>query len=712
MYPTRSLARRVALLVALVASGVAPSRAADDQSAAKEKELIAVLHSDAAGANKAIACKQLAIHGSGAAVPELAPLLADEHLASWARIALEAIPGPAPDEALRQALSALKGRLLIGTINSIGVRRDAAAVEPLAARLKDSDADVASAAAVALGHVGNDAATKTLRGSLATAPAGVRSAVAEGCILCAERLLANGKTKEATELYDEVRKADLPKPRILEATRGAILARKADGVPLLVEQLKSNDKGLFYIGLTTARELPGPEVADALAKELVGTTPERAALLLDALADRHDAQLPLAVLEAVKSGPKPVRIAAIGVVGRLGDAASLSTLLEIAAASDADLSAAAKSALAGLPGDKVNSEIAARLPNADGKTLPVLIELVGQRRIDATPALVKAVDNADPAIRGAALTALGETIGAKDLSVLVEQVVAPKETGDAQVAQQALRAACVRMPEREQCAAQLAAALPRASLAAKANLLETLGAMGGAKALETIGNAVKGGDESLQDTGSRLLGEWMTADAAPVLLDLAKTASGDKYQVRAMRGYIRIARQFTMPADQRSEMCASAMQAAARPEEQKLVLAVLERYPTADTFRQAVAAMQIPAIKDDAGRVALVIAQKIGGKDADIKDLLAKIGLDPMKVEIIKAEYGAGGTQKDVTETIQRQVRGLPLITLPAANYNESFGGDPINGTVKQLKIQYRINGKTGEASFAENAVIMLPMPK
>jgi hypothetical protein len=28
------------------------------------------------------------------------------------------------------------------------------------------------------------------------------------------------------------------------------------------------------------------------------------------------------------------------------------------------------------------------------------------------------------------------------------------------------------------------------------------------------------------------------------------------------------------------------------------------------------------------------------------------------------------------------------------------------------LKVQYRINGKPGEASFAENAVIMLPMPK
>ena len=37
---------------------------------------------------------------------------------------------------------------------------------------------------------------------------------------------------QAVKLYDEVRGADLPQTRILEATRGAILARGAEGVPL------------------------------------------------------------------------------------------------------------------------------------------------------------------------------------------------------------------------------------------------------------------------------------------------------------------------------------------------------------------------------------------------------------------------------------------------------------------------------------------------
>ena len=78
------------------------------------------------------------------------------------------------------------------------------------------------------------------------------------------------------------------------------------------------------------------------------------------------------------------------------------------------------------------------------------------------------------------------------------------------------------MPQREECAEKLAAAMSEVSVPTKCALLEILGAMGGAKALETVGAAAKSADQKLQDTGTRLLGDWMTADAAPVLLDLVE----------------------------------------------------------------------------------------------------------------------------------------------------------------------------------------------
>src|SRR5215471_3618313 len=107
----RSLAWFLAIS-AITAVTILPVRSwgaeAATNSAEKERSLVAVLRSDAPPDEKAITCKRLAVYGTEAAVPALAPLLLDPELASWARIALEVIPGNAADEALRSAIPKLQ----------------------------------------------------------------------------------------------------------------------------------------------------------------------------------------------------------------------------------------------------------------------------------------------------------------------------------------------------------------------------------------------------------------------------------------------------------------------------------------------------------------------------------------------------------------------------------------------------------------------------
>jgi hypothetical protein len=203
----------------------------------------------------------------------------------------------------------------------------------------------------------------------------------------------------------------------------------------------------------------------------------------------------------------------------------------------------------------------------------------------------------------------------------------------------------------------------------------------------------------------------MTVDAEPVLLDLA-TEKSCKYQDRALRGYIRLARQFSMPDAKRAQICETALGVAKRDEDRKLVLEALERHPSKDGLKVAAKAAQISGLRDDACRASLVIAQKVIGDRSEMRELLAQVGVKPVKLEIVKAEYGAGKTQRDVTETLQKDVGDFPVINLHSPSYNKTFGGDPAPGAVKQLVVKYRIDGKSGNASFAENAVIMLPMPK
>jgi HEAT repeat protein len=714
---SRTQTKSLWIIVALVALAAGELRAAtpagQPAAADQEKALIAVLQSDAAPAEKAVACKRLALCGSKNAVPALTPLLSDEKLASWARIALEALPDRAADDALLAAAAKLQGRLAIGAINSIGVRRDVQASAALAEKLKDADVEVASAAAVALGRIGGPAAGKTLDQALANCSSELRPAVAEGCIVFAERLLAEGQAAEAVKFYDAVRAAAVPKQRIVEATRGAILARKSAGVPMLAELWKSDDKAMFAIGLSVAREVAGREVTDALVAELGRAPPERQALLILVLADRGDAAALPAVLQAAKNGPELVRNAAVRVLGRLGDASCVPMLLEAAMDANAPLAQTALAVLTDMPGKQVDDDLSARLGKAEGKARQVLIQLVGRRAIAAAvPALRKAADDPDAQIRLAALAALGSTITAADLPLLTARVAELQNADEAAAATKALSAACQRMPDAEACAEKLIAAMGPASVAAKCRFLEVLSAVGGKKALAAVGAAAKDPSAEIQEEASRLLGAWMSVDAGPVLLDLAKTASADKYKVRALRGYIRLARQFAMPDAQRLEMCRVALAAAERDTEKRLVLEVLERNPSLDTLRLAVEIGKTPSLKNEAGSVALIIVQKSGVSSAEAQQLLTQIGQEPVKIEIVKAVYGEGAKVKDVTDALRKHARNVPVIVLPSANYNSAFGGDPAPGVPKQLKIEYRINDKPATATFAENATILLPVPK
>ena len=83
----------------------------------------------------------------------LAPLVLDEELSVHARNALERIPGPESEKALRDALGQAKGRTRIGVINSVAARRDAAST-PVLIKILGEDPESAAAAAKALGEIG------------------------------------------------------------------------------------------------------------------------------------------------------------------------------------------------------------------------------------------------------------------------------------------------------------------------------------------------------------------------------------------------------------------------------------------------------------------------------------------------------------------------------------------------------------------------------
>lgn len=616
MLESRYLAWCAVLLLVVSTVAAGQTSTADSQSP-KERELklIGVLKSDAPPAEKAITCKRLAVYGTKEAVPALAPLLADKELSSWARIALEAIPGPEADAALREAMGKTQGRLLVGVINSIGVRRDARAVDGLVAKLTDADADVASAAAVALGHIGGDQATKILEQSLTGSPAKVRPAVAEGCILCAEMLLAAEKTAEAVKLYDAVRQADVPEQRQLEAIRGAILARQSAGVPLLIEQLKSENKARFGIALRTARELPGVGVTEALTAELDKLNADRQPMLLLAIADRNDAAVLPAVLKAAKGGQQKLRVAAVGVLERLGNVSCVPVLLDAAAGSDAELAQAAKTVLARLPGKDVDADFLARLPQAAGKTRQVLIELAGQRGIDAAlPAVMLSIEDADAGIRSAAVQTVG-VIGqdkqAADLVRLLQKTQSSSERADIE---KALLAVSGR--GGADCVQYLLPLTRSEDGALRMIALHALAIAGGPDALAAVKSAINDKDEAVQDEAARTLSTWPNnwpgdAGVAEPLLTLARSGKKTSHQVLGLRGYLQYVRgDKKLGDDEKVTKVNELLPLLKRPEEKRLAVAVVGVIPSAGALELLTALAADPAVAEEACSAMLNLAGK------------------------------------------------------------------------------------------------------
>ncbi|MBN2376242.1 MAG: HEAT repeat domain-containing protein [Sedimentisphaerales bacterium] len=589
----------------------------------KESDLIKVLQSDASKGDKAITCKRLAIYGTAESVPVVAPLLSDKELSSWARITLEAIPGPAADAALRDAAVDLEGRLLVGVINSIGVRRDVKAVEILAKKLNDADVNVATAAAVALGHIGGQKAAKALTESLTDAQGEVRSASAEGCIMCAEQFMAQNETAEAVKLYDTVRQAKVSDQKHLEAIRGAILARGSSGIPLLIEQLHSADKKRLGIGLRTARELGGRAVTEVLADELPRLSAERRPLLLLALADRKDSAVLATVLEAAQSSQKDLRITAITILIRLGDVSCVPVLLEAATEGDAQLEKAAVETLVRLSGKDIDADLLARLGKSRGKLRRVLIELAGQRQIGgALPAVVSSLEDTDADIRIAAVETVAIIGQDQQTADLVQMLLETSNSGERDVIRKALRAVCGRGGTR--CIEHLRPLTQSSDNELQIMGLRALAIIGGPDALASVETAIAGGNAPVQDEAVRILSTWPNnwpedSEAGQALLKLATSSEKVPHQVLGLRGCLQYIRgNKNLGNEQKVAKVKQLLPHIKRPEEKHQAIAILEQSPSVNTLDLLTTLAEDPAtIEESYSAMVKIASQDVEGVSKD-----------------------------------------------------------------------------------------------
>ncbi|HEY5914675.1 MAG TPA: HEAT repeat domain-containing protein [Verrucomicrobiae bacterium] len=610
------------LFVALVLAGAPNGRAAGSAANDQIAKLTAVMQSAAPQKEKADACRELARIGDRDAVAALAALLPDENLSHMARYGLETIPDASVDKVLREALTQLKGRPLVGVIGSIGVRRDAKATKPLAKLLADSDADVAQAAARALGKIATPEAGKQLLKALPEVSTGNQVAFCEGLFRCAEVLASGRNTKQAIAIYDQVRKLQAPHQVRTAALRGAILARGKNGLPVLIEALHHNDYAVFASANRISREIPGEEVTRALADALSINSVDQQILLTQTLGKRGDPAALPSLFAVAKTADKTVRVAAIRAVSELCDPSAVRLFRDLLTDSDAQVAAAAKEGLGALPGVDADSAALFFLRSSDPNRRDLGLELVARRRMtSAIPDLFKLAKDGEPGVRLAAVKKIGELGSARDLSGVLDLLDSATTTQDIDATEEALNVIVAKSPDNQASAQKLAQSFSKGAPKQKTALLRVLAASGGPTALSSVRSAIKDPSPEVRTAAIRALGTWNNSDAAPALLELARNASDPGEKVLCLRGYLGLAGQSEVPADKALSMCRDALPLVQQTEEKKLLLGTLGNVQTPDSLALIVPYLGDDAVKDEAGTACVTLSERLlqgkeGGKNA------------------------------------------------------------------------------------------------
>jgi HEAT repeat protein len=649
------------LIIALLSAGAVPLFGQTIPPAGSEDRLIAVLKSDAPHKEKADACRQLGIIGTKDAVAPLAALLDDEKLSHMARYALEPIPDPAVDEALRDALGRLKGRPLVGVIGSIGVRRDAKAVKPLKNILMqhDSDPQVTHAVVRALGNIGNLAAADTLRMALAHAPAANQLALCEGLFRCAESLGSRGQRAEAIEIYDRLRELDdAPHQVRAGALRGAILTRGQDGLGLLREYLRSHDYIMFSAAVQAAQELPGTRVSRALTRGLSQLPADNQILVIWTLGKRVDPVALLSLYTLARKGEKTVRLEAIRVLPQSGHMSAVPVLVELLADADGEISEAAQEALGALPGRDADAAVMAMFNSSQTSRRRIAIELMGRRRMtDTVGELLKAAGGEDAEIRPAAIKAVGELGGPDELPTLLDLLMSLKASEDLDAARQALSDVCTKAGDPESCTWKLTGMLAKAGPAQKIVLLRVLGGIGGSNALEAVRKAVDDQRAEVHVAAIRALGTWKTADAAPILLALAEAADNPNDKTLCLRGYLGFAARGDVPPGQRLSMCRQARDLIERDDEKRLLLGALGSINSPGALSLIMPYLDDRAIRAEACTATIAIAENLLRR-RDSSKLASKLIKPLEKVAQVSTNADLARRAKSLLRQAQKMARG------------------------------------------------------
>jgi type 1 glutamine amidotransferase len=595
-----------------------------------EKQLLAFLQSDATPTAKDFIYRKLSIIGSEQSVASLAEMLTSPATSDMARYALERISGASVDKALREALNKTAGKIRIGIINSLGVRKDAGAVAVLGEMICDSDRELAAASAAALGQIADSAASEELAEALNKAKGNLREVICDAYLGCGDQFAAKGQKTQALKIYNRLYAKTESVPVRAAALRGKIKISGQDAVEVVADVFENEGQAMQTAAIKLVRDIKGAEIIKVATAKLPELSVTSKIQLLAALADKADKAALSAVTDMAKNADESVRIAALDALGKLGDASTVSLLAQTAAGTKGNQRQRARKSLYSLRGRKVDETIVQLISESDKSVKIELIKSVGERNItSAAELLLATATDPDRKIRIESFRALRAVGDREHLPLLLKLLIGAKTGSEQTEARKVAIAAANKIAQRNQRAKAVLALLATVedNIDARCSLLGVLGGIGDINGLKLLREGLVDKNAKVQVAAIKAVSDWPDGELAGDLLAAAESAKKTTNLILALRGFVRLTSLPKGPsAEQALPMYRKAMALARDANQKKIVLSGLANIKSFEALSIAGSFLDEAGLEVEAqAAVVKIAASAVTSHPQQTKELLEKV---------------------------------------------------------------------------------------
>jgi HEAT repeat protein len=597
---------------------------------------------------------QLERIGKAESVGLLAKRMSDEdkNTRDYARRALQKNPDAGATEALLQELAGAQEAVWkIGLIDALGDRRASSAVPPLTQALRDSDPNVAKAAASALARIGGQDSAQALLAVLARPAGPVAAKAAQSLIDMAQAMTATRNTAGAARIYGSVyewasKATGVPVGIRVAAATGLIVTDAERGVREAVTLMQDENPRMRQAAIQGARLSPSKTVTQALTALLPKLRSDSQVQVLGLIGDWKDPSAEAAVAQVLAGKDEAVSVAAAHALSRLGTETSARTLFDAAVNGRGSVQKAAQDGLAAMSGPQAEALIQAKAASGAAQARAVAMDLLGQRRCEGTARLLLAyAAEADETVSAAAFQAMANVANEIDVAALTDLVVTAQSSGARTAPATALKAVLAKAQDKEAAGKIVIDRMSQAQGQAKLALLSSLPSLGGATALQAVTDAARSPEEAVRDAGIRALSEWPDYEAVPALVDIASDAQTPlNPYVLAVRGALRLmalppssvgprmgpptglrmGRMDPAEVESRAALCVKILDRARRIEEQRQAIATLATLPCERSANRLLELVQDERLKTEAALAAVNLAGAMLRTDRQAAQELAK----------------------------------------------------------------------------------------